>query len=215
MSESSKPIAVYIADDHPLFRKGLASTLEDEPDIVLVGEASTGREAIAGYRDARPDVVVMDIQMPEMNGIDATASIRAEFPDARIIILTTYDGDAHALRAMKAGAAAYMLKSKVRKDLSDMIRAVYAGHDMVTPSDAVVTATHLHDDALTAREIQVLELAARGKSNRLIGAQLGISEGTVKVHMKNVLSKMGANDRTHAVVLAVERGIIDLRSRRR
>jgi DNA-binding NarL/FixJ family response regulator len=209
----SKPISVYIVDDHPLFRQGLASILEGEPDIVLAGEASTGREALAGYRELKPDVIVMDIQMPEMNGIDATALIRRDFPAARIIILTTYEGDVHALRAMKAGAAGYMLKSMVRKDLLDTIRAVHAGRHYVTPSVAVTMASHLHGDALTTREIQVLELASVGKSNRLIGVQLGISEATVKVHMKNVLSKMGANDRTHAVVLAVERGIIDLRSR--
>jgi DNA-binding NarL/FixJ family response regulator len=209
----STPISVYIVDDHPLFRQGLASILEGEPDIVLAGEASTGREALVGYRALKPDVIVMDIQMPEMNGIDATALIRRDFPAARIIILTTYEGDVHALRAMKAGAAGYMLKSMVRKDLLDTIRAVHAGRHYVTPSVAVTMASHLHGDALTTREIQVLELASIGKSNRLIGAQLGISEATVKVHMKNVLSKMGANDRTHAVVLAVERGIIDLRSR--
>lgn len=214
MSVSSKPITVYIVDDHVLFLQGLASLLEGEDDIVLTGEASTGREAIAGYRESRPDVIVMDIQMPEMNGIDATTLIRREFPGARIIMLTTYEGDVHAARAMKAGAAGYMLKSMVRKDLLDTIRAVHAGQHYVTPSVAVTMKSHLHSDALTAREIQVLELAAMGKSNRLIGVQLGISEETVKVHMKKVLSKMGASDRTHAVVLAVERGIIDLRIRR-
>jgi DNA-binding NarL/FixJ family response regulator len=213
MLKPSKPISVFIVDDHPVFRQGLVSILDGEPDIVLVGEASTGRQALGSYRQLQPDVVVMDIQMPEMNGIEATGLIRREFPDARIIVLTTYEGDVHALRAMKAGASAYMLKSMVRKELIDTIRAVQAGRRYVTPSVAVSMASHLRGDALTVREIQVLELAAAGKTNRLIGVQLGISEATVKVHMKNVLSKMNANDRTHAVVLAVERGIIDLRIR--
>lgn len=213
MHKASKPISVFIVDDHPVFRQGLVSILDGEPDIVLVGEASTGRQALGSYRQLQPDVVVMDIQMPEMNGIEATALIRREFPDAHIIVLTTYEGDVHALRAMKAGASAYMLKSMVRKELIDTIRAVHAGRRYVTPSVALSMASHLRGDALTVREIQVLELAAAGKTNRLIGVQLGISEATVKVHMKNVLSKMNANDRTHAVVLAVERGIIDLRTR--
>jgi DNA-binding NarL/FixJ family response regulator len=206
-------ISVVIVDDHPLFRQGLASILEGEPDIVVVGEGSTGREAVEACRALAPDVVVMDIQMPQMNGIDATALIRRDFPSVRIIILTTYEGDVHALRAMKAGACGYMLKGMVHKELIDTIRAVHGGRHCVAPAVAVAMASHLHGDALTVREIQVLELAAAGKNNRLIGVQLGISEATVKVHMKNVLSKMGANDRTHAVVLAVERGIIDLRNR--
>jgi DNA-binding NarL/FixJ family response regulator len=213
MHKQSKPVSVFIVDDHPVFRQGLVSILDGEPDLVLVGEASTGRQALGSYRQLQPDVVVMDIQMPEMNGIEATALIRREFPAARIIVLTTYEGDVHALRAMKAGASAYMLKSMVRKELIDTIRAVYAGRQYVAPSVALSMASHLRGDALTSREVQVLELAAAGKTNRLIGVQLGISEATVKVHMKNVLSKMNANDRTHAVVLAVERGIIDLRIR--
>jgi DNA-binding NarL/FixJ family response regulator len=213
MHKPSKPISVFIVDDHPVFRQGLVSILDGEPDLVLVGEASTGRQALGSYRQLQPDVVVMDIQMPEMNGIEATALIRREFPAARIIVLTTYEGDVHAQRAMKAGASAYMLKSMVRKELIDTIRAVYAGRQYVAPSIALSMASHLRGDALTSREVQVLELASAGKTNRLIGVQLGISEATVKVHMKNVLSKMNANDRTHAVVLAVERGIIDLRIR--
>jgi DNA-binding NarL/FixJ family response regulator len=213
MHNPSKPISVFIVDDHPVFRQGLVSILDGEPDLVLVGEASTGRQALGSYRQLQPDVVVMDIQMPEMNGIEATALIRREFPAARIIVLTTYEGDVHAQRAMKAGASAYMLKSMVRKELIDTIRAVYAGRQYVAPSIALSMASHLRGDALTSREVQVLELASAGKTNRLIGVQLGISEATVKVHMKNVLSKMNANDRTHAVVLAVERGIIDLRIR--
>lgn len=213
MAISEIPITVYIVDDHPLFRQGLASIFEGEADIILLGEASTGREAVSVFRESKPDVIVMDIQMPDMNGIDATATICREFPDARVIILTTYEGDVHASRAIKAGAAAYMLKSMVRKDLLDAIRAVYAGRDYVAPSVVTAMASHPQSDSLTSREIQVLELASFGKSNRLIGAQLGISEGTVKVHMKNILSKMRASDRTNAVVLAVERGIIDIRRR--
>lgn len=210
---SDQPISVIVVDDHPLFREGLASILESEADIVLCGEAETGRAAIVQYRAHRPDVIIMDIQMPEMDGIEATALIRREFPDARIVVLTTYEGDVHALRAIKAGAAAYMLKSKVRKDLLDTIRAVHAGQRYVTPSVAMAVATSLNGDVLTPREVQVLELASIGKTNRLIGAQLAISEATVAAHMKNVLAKMGANDRTHAVMLALERGVIDFRRR--
>jgi DNA-binding NarL/FixJ family response regulator len=210
---SMKPISVIVVDDHPLFRQGLASILEDEADIVLVGEAETGREAVEKYRNRRPDVIIMDIQMPEMDGIEATALIRRDFSDARIIVLTTYEGDVHAVRAIKAGAAAYMLKSKVRKDLLETIRAVHVGKQYVTPSVAMAVANNLRGDALTPREIQVLELASIGKTNRLIGTQLCITEATVAAHMKNVLSKMGANDRTHAVMLALERGVIDFRKR--
>lgn len=210
---STKSISVIVVDDHPLFRQGLASILEGEPDIVLIGEAGTGREAVAEYSAHRPDVIIMDIQMPELSGIEATALIRRDFPDARVIVLTTYEGDVHAFRAIRAGAAAYMLKSKVRKELPDTIRAVHAGEQYVTTSVAVSMAMHVRADSLTPREVQVLELASVGKTNRLIGVQLGISEGTVATHMKSVLSKMGANDRTHAVMLALERGIIDFRKR--
>jgi DNA-binding NarL/FixJ family response regulator len=209
----SLPISVLIVDDHPLFRQGLASILDGEPDIVLAGEAGTGREALERCRSLRPDVVLMDIQMPELDGIEATTLILREFPDVRIVVLTTYEGDVHALRALKAGASGYMLKGQARKDLPDAIRAVHGGARRMAPSVAVAMACHVHGDALTPREVQVLELASTGKTNRLIGVQLGISEATVATHMKSVLSKMDANDRTHAVVLAIERGIIDLRRR--
>jgi DNA-binding NarL/FixJ family response regulator len=209
---SDRPISVFIVDDHPLFRHGLACILNDDPDVLLVGEASTGRAAIDACRNLMPDIIVMDIQMPEMNGIDAMSLILENHPTARIIILTTYEGDAHAVRAMKAGAAGYMLKSMIRNDLLDTVKAVHRGQRCVTPSVADSMGSHVQSDELTLREIQVLELASVGKSNRLIGQQLGISEATVKVHMTNVLSKLGANDRTHAVVLAAERGIIDLRA---
>jgi DNA-binding NarL/FixJ family response regulator len=211
MQTNSKPITVLVVDDHPVFRQGLISILDGEPDIAPAGEAATGREAIERYRRLLPDVVVMDIQMPELNGIDTTVLLLREFPAARIIVLTTYEGDVHASRAMKAGAAAYMLKSQVRKELVDAIQRVHAGGRVVDPAMAAAIASNLHADALTPREIQ--ELAATGKSNRLIGEQLGISESTVKVHMKSVLAKLEANDRTHAVVRAVERGYIELRKR--
>ncbi|MRW82649.1 response regulator [Pseudoduganella sp. FT26W] len=209
---SSKPITVFIVDDHPLFRQGLHSIFKDEPDFEVIGEAGTGREAVAQYLTHQPDVIVMDIQMPELDGIEATAVIRKYFPLARIVILTTYEGGSHALRAIKAGAAGYMLKSKVRKDLLDVIRAVHAGEQCIMPVVAVAVTAHLgHGEPLTSRELQVIELAAVGKTNRLIGVQLGISEATVSTHMRNVLAKMGANDRTHAVVLALDRGLIDFR----
>ncbi|GGX77073.1 response regulator [Massilia dura] len=211
----SKPISILVVDDHPLFRQGLTSILDGEEGIVLVGEASTGREALARCHELKPDVVIMDIQMPEMNGIEATALIRRDCPSTRVIVLTTFEGDVHAMRAIKAGAAGYMLKSKVGDDLAHAIRTVHAGGRSIAPSVAVAMADHMHADALSPREIQVLELAAFGRTNRLIGIQLGISEATVKVHMKSILAKMDANDRTHAVMLAVERGIIDLRQRSR
>jgi DNA-binding NarL/FixJ family response regulator len=206
-------ITILTVDDHPMFREGIASVIEGEADVRLVAEAATGREAIERYREFRPDVTLMDIQMPDLNGIEATSAIRREFPAARVIVLTTYEGDVHALRAIKAGAAGYMLKSMVRKDVLDAVRTVHAGRRYIPPSVARALAEHLQGDALSPREIQVLELASLGKTNRLIGVQLGIAEETVKVHMKSVLSKMAANDRTHAVMLAIERGIIDVRLR--
>ncbi|USX25908.1 response regulator transcription factor [Oxalobacteraceae bacterium OTU3CINTB1] len=212
---STNLITVLIVDDHPVFRQGLASILEDEEGIGLVGAACNGREAVERCAALRPNVVIMDIQMPEVNGIDATALIRRQYPSTRVIVLTTFEGDVHAMRAIKAGAAGYMLKSNVQGDLAHAIRLVHSGGRCIASEAAIAMASHLHIDALTEREIQVLELASLGKTNRLIGVQLGISESTVKVHMKSILSKMDANDRTHAVMLAVERGIIDLRARPR
>ncbi|QBE66370.1 response regulator transcription factor [Pseudoduganella lutea] len=209
----SKPISVLLVDDHPLFRQGLTSILDSEEGIALVGEATTGREALARCHELKPDVVIMDIRMPEMNGIEASALIRRDCPSTRVIVLTTFEGDVHAMRAIKAGAAGYMLKSKVGDDLANAIRTVHGGGRCIAPSVAVAMADHMHADSLSQREIQVLELAAFGKTNKLIGVQLGISEATVKVHMKSILSKLDANDRTHAVMLAVERGIIDLLQR--
>jgi DNA-binding NarL/FixJ family response regulator len=178
--------------------------------MCLVGEASNGREAIEQFRSQRPDVTLMDLQMPDMSGIDAIIAIRSEFPGARIIVLTTFPGDALCLRALKAGAQAYILKGNVRKDLLDTIRAVRSGKRLIHPEVAAELAGHATDDALTDREIEVLSLIAAGNSNKLIADQLTISEETVKGHVKSILSKLGANDRTHAVTLGLKRGIIEL-----
>lgn len=209
--EGLSRIRLMTVDDHPLFREGIASVLEKAADIELVAEASNGREAIATYRECLPDITLMDIQMPDLNGIETTCAIRREFPQAKIIVLTTYEGDVHALRAIKAGAWGYMLKSMVRREMVDIIRTVHAGKRYIPAGMSASLAQHLHGDALSPREVQVLELAATGKSNRLIGVQLRISEETVKVHMKSILAKLSAHDRTHAVLLGIERGIIDIR----
>ena len=178
--------------------------------MTLVGQASNGREAIESFRRLRPDVTLMDLRMPDMSGIEAIAAIRAEFPNARIIVLTTYAGDAQAAAALRAGAAGYLLKNLVRKELIETIRAVHAGKRRVPPEIATEIAEHVADDALTEREIQVLRRVAAGKSNKLIAAELEISEGTVKTHMKSILPKLDASDRTHAVMIALKRGILDL-----
>ena len=203
-------IRVLTVDDHALIRDGVAALIANQKDMRLVGEASNGREAIEQFRSHRPDITLMDLQMPEMNGIDALIAIRSEFPDARIIVLTTYAGDALCKRAMKAGAQAYILKGNVRKDLLDTIRAVRAGKKILHPEVAAELATHAADDALSEREIEVLSLIAAGNSNKLVADQLAISEDTVKGHVKSILSKLGVNDRTHAVTAAFKRGIIDL-----
>ncbi|GAA0308979.1 response regulator transcription factor [Sphingomonas oligophenolica] len=199
-----------VVDDHPLLREGVAAVLEPQPDIVLLGEAGNGREALEGYRRWRPDVTLMDLQMPEIGGLEALIAIIAEFPLARIIILTTYAGDVQATRALKAGAVGYLLKSSLRRDLADTIRNAHRGQRYLQPEIASAIALGTLDDALSPREVQVLQLAASGHSNKRIAHSLGLSEETVKTHMKSILSKLRVADRTHAVVVAAKRGIIEL-----
>ena len=210
MSTNPSPIRILLADDHPLLRDGVAGLLADQPDMELVGEASTGHEAVDQFRKHRPDVTLLDLQMPEMNGIDAILAIRSEFPQARIVVLTTYTGDAQVLRALKAGAQAYLLKSVLRRELLDTIRAVHQGLRQIPPEVASQLADHAADEPLTSREIEVLRLIATGKANKLVASELEITEDTVKGHVKNILSKLGASDRTHAVTIALKRGIIQI-----
>jgi DNA-binding NarL/FixJ family response regulator len=204
------PIRILTVDDHLLLREGIAAVLEDQPDMTLAGEAVDGRSAIEAFRRLRPDVTLMDLKMPDMSGIQAMAAIRAEFPAARIIVLTTYVGDAQAVAALKAGACGYLLKNMLRKEMLDTIRAVHAGRRRIPPEIASDIAQHAADDALTAREIEILRCVAEGNSNKLIAAALDISEGTVKAHMKSILPKLEASDRTHAVMIALRRGILDV-----
>jgi DNA-binding NarL/FixJ family response regulator len=207
---STKPIRVLAVDDHSLLRDGIAKLLAAQPDIELVGEASNGREAIEQYRLHHPDVILMDLQMPEMNGVDAIVAICGESPRARIVVLTTYAGDVQVLRALKAGARGFLLKNLLRKELLDTIRLVHAGHKRIPPDVAAQLAEHATDEWLSQREIQVLSLISGGNANKEIAAQLSITEETVKGHVKNILAKLGANDRTHAVTIGLRRGIIDL-----
>jgi DNA-binding NarL/FixJ family response regulator len=205
-----RPIRILLADDHPVLREGIRALAADERDMEFVAEASNGREAIEKFREHRPDVVLIDLQMPDMNGIDAVIAIRNEFPDARFIILTTYAGDVQISRALKAGARAYLLKSSLRKELLETIRAVHAGQKRIPADIATQVANHIADDSLTFREIDVLRLIAAGNANKLVADKLSITEETVKGHVKNILSKLGANDRTHAVTIGLKRGIIEL-----
>jgi len=209
-TQHSGVIRILTVDDHQLLRGGIAAVLDGQEDMSLVGQARNGQEAIESFRRLRPDVTLMDLRMPDMSGIEAISAIRTEFSNARIIVLTTYAGDANAAAALKAGAAGYLLKNLVRKELLETIRAVHAGKRRVPAEIASEIAEHVGDDALTAREIEVLRRVAAGKSNKLIAAELDIAEGTVKTHMKSILPKLDASDRTHAVMIALKRGILDI-----
>ena len=203
-------IRVLAVDDHPLLRDGIAALIGTEDDMEMIAEASNGREALDLFRKHRPDITLMDVQMPEMNGIDAVGAIRGEFPEARIIVLTTHPGDIQVSRALKAGARAYLMKGNLRKELLETIRAVHAGQKRLSSEAASEIAEHSTDDPLTPREIDVLRLVAAGNANKEIGVLLSLTEVTIKSHVRNILSKLGANDRTHAVTIALKRGIIDL-----
>ena len=209
MSSIANAIRILTCDDHALFRQGIAALLATQPDMSLVAEASNGRDAIQQYRAHRPDITLLDLQMPEMNGLDALTVIRSEFPDARIIVLTTYTGDVQVLRAMKVGARAYLLKNLLDKELLETIRAVHAGKRALSPEASFELAEHATDDSLTPGEVDVLRLIAAGNANKEIAARLSITEETVKGRVKNILSKLDANDRTHAAMIGVKRGIIE------
>jgi len=210
MNDDPRLIRILAVDDHALLRGGIAALVNAEPDMKVVAEASTGREAIERFRLHRPDVTIMDLQMPDLDGVEAIRKIQGEFPGAKLIVLTTYTGDAQVLRALRAGAQAYILKGLVNRELLDTIRAVHAGQKRIPPEVAKELADHAADDELTPREIDVLRLIASGNANKQIADQLSIGEGTVKSHVANILSKLGANDRAHAVTIGLKRGIIQL-----
>jgi DNA-binding NarL/FixJ family response regulator len=210
MSADPHLIRILAVDDHPVFRQGVIGLLTDQPDMKLIAEASSGLEAIQQFRAHRPDITLMDLQMPEMNGLDAIIAIRGEFPEAKFIVLTTYTGDVQVLRALKAGARAYLLKNTLHKELLETIRAVHAGKKALSPEASFELAEHSTDDALTPAEVEVLQLIAGGNANKQIADRLSISEETVKGRVKNILSKLNANDRTHAATIGLKRGIIGL-----
>jgi DNA-binding NarL/FixJ family response regulator len=210
MTSLPNPIAILAVDDHAIFLDGIVSLLTDQPDMKLVAQGSTGLEAIHLFRLHRPDITLIDLQMPEMNGVDAIIAIRGEFPDARVIVLTTYSGDVQVLRALKAGARGYLLKSTLHKNLLDTIRAVHSGNKSLSPEASCELAEHAMDESLTASEIAVLRLVAAGNANKRIANLLSVTEETVKGRVKNILSKLNANDRTHAATIGIKRGIIEL-----
>lgn len=204
------PIRILAVDDHSVVRQGIATLVSVQPDMILVGEAANGRDAIQKFRNLHPDITLMDLQMPQMNGLDATLAIRAEFPQARVIVLTTYSGDVQVLRALKAGASGYLLKDLLHKELIDGIHTVYAGKKVLSAEASSQLAEHAAEDALTPGEVEILRLIAAGNANKQIADQLSITEETVKGRVRNILSKLGANDRTHAVMIGLKRGIIAL-----
>jgi DNA-binding NarL/FixJ family response regulator len=208
MSQEASPIRILVVDDHPVVREGVAMLVGGQPDMSIVGQASNGREAIQQFRAHHPDIVLMDLQMPEMNGFDALIAIRDEVPEARIIMLTTYAGDAQVLRAIKAGARGYLLKSSLHEELLATIRAVHIGKKAISAEATYELAEHATDDALTPAEVRVLRLIAAGNANKEIAEQLSVSEETVKGQVRNILSKLGAKDRTQAAMIGVKRGII-------
>ncbi|HXI22830.1 MAG TPA: response regulator transcription factor [Pyrinomonadaceae bacterium] len=210
MTEDTTKIRILIVDDHPLLRQGILALIADEQDMTVVAEAADGREAIQQFRAHHPDVTLMDLQMPEMNGLDAMISIRGEFPEARIIVLTTYTGDVQARRALQAGARAYLLKNSLHKDLLGTIRAVHAGRKTLSPEVSFELAEHAAEETLSPLEVRVLRLIAEGNSNKEIAHLLSVTEDAVKGQVRNILSKLGANDRTHAAMIGVKRGIIEI-----
>ena len=208
MSEPPR-IRILTVDDHPLFRNGIAALLASQPDMQLVAEGANGREAVRQFRAHRPDVTLMDLQMPEMSGLEATIAIRAEFPDARIIVLTTYAGDVQVLRALQAGARGYLLKTLVDTELLATIRSIHSGKKALSAEASYQLAEHATDESLTPAEVDVLRLIAAGNANKQIADRLAVTEDTIKGRVKNILSKLGANDRTHAAIIGMKRGIID------
>jgi DNA-binding NarL/FixJ family response regulator len=208
--EASQRIRVLVVDDHPLMVAGIVGEINAQADMMVAAQATDGDEALSLYRTHRPDVTIMDVRMPRMNGIDAIAAIRKEFPKARVIVLTTVVGDIQALRAFKEGASGYLLKNHVRKELTETIRAVHAGQKRIPPAIALQLAEHYAEEALTARELDVLRMVAQGKGNKIIASDLEIAEHTVKNHMKSILVKLRADDRTGAVITAVRRGYIEI-----